>query len=73
MDKEEMNEPLLEEAKPEPPKPKAKRQPTAYNAFVKDNFSKVKDLPTKDRFKKIAEMWAEHKSKPAKKKRKKKE
>ena len=75
MDNQE--EPMMEEPTPtpEPPKPKAKRAPSAYNNFVKENFAKVKDLPTKERFQKIAKMWAEHKSAPKKpvKKRKKKE
>jgi len=73
MDNQLEEEPLVEQVKQEPPKPKAKRAPSAYNAFVKEHFSKVKDLPTKERFKKLGEMWKNHKEQPVKKKRKKKE
>ena len=48
-----------------PSAPKAKRAPSKYAQFVKDNYSKVRDLPSKERFKKIAEMWRASKTSPA--------
>ena len=38
-------------------KVKKTRPPTKYSMFVKENYSKVKDLPVKQRFRKLAEMW----------------
>ena len=47
-----------EPAKVEPAqKERKKRQPSKYALFIKDNYSKVKDLPVKERFKKLAQMW----------------
>ena len=44
-------------------KVKRNRQPTKYSLFVKENYNKVRDLPVKERFKKLAQMWKE--AKPA--------
>lgn len=41
---------------------KKKREPTEYAKFVKEKYPSVRDLPIKERFKKIASMW---KTKPA--------
>lgn len=38
-----------------------------YTDFVKANYSKVKKLPNKERFKELSKMWAEHKKKMVKK------
>lgn len=38
-----------------------------YTDFVKANYSKVKKLPNKERFKELGKMWAEHKKKMVKK------
>ena len=47
-----------EPAKVEPAqKERKKRQPSKYALFIKDNYSKVKELPVKERFKKLAQMW----------------
>ena len=40
---------------------KPKRKLSAYNLFVKAEMSKLKDVPHKDRMKKIGEMWKESK------------
>ncbi len=32
-----------------------------YTEFVKQNYDKVKNLPLKDRFKVLGQMWAKHK------------
>lgn len=37
-----------------------------YTDFVKANYSKVKKLPNKERFKELGKMWAEHKKKMVK-------
>ena len=39
-----------------------KRQPTAYGLFVKAKYDSVRDLPSKQRFAKIAEMWKAQKA-----------
>ena len=41
---------------------KKKREPSAYAKFVKEKYDSVRDLPSKERFKKIAEMWKKHKA-----------
>jgi hypothetical protein len=46
--------------------PKDKRKPSKYAEFVRANYIKVKDLPVKERFKKISVMWTEEKSKQTK-------
>lgn len=43
--------------------PKAKRKPTAYAQFVKDNYHTVRDKPCCDRFKILAKKWREQKAK----------
>ncbi len=45
---------------------KAKRKASAYNTFIQENYSKVLKFPPKDRFKKLASMWAKHKKKMSK-------
>jgi len=40
-----------------PKKEKKKREPSAYAKFVKEKYDSVRNLPSKERFKKIAEMW----------------
>jgi hypothetical protein len=40
-----------------------KRKPTAYSIFIRDNYSKVRDLPNKQRFKALSVMWKEEKAK----------
>lgn len=46
-------------------KPKKKREPTAYNIFVKENMPLVKkkypDLSRQDLMRKVAELWREKK------------
>jgi hypothetical protein len=44
-------------------KVKAKREPSAYNKFVKENYSKVADLDKKERFTQLSKMWKESKAK----------
>jgi len=46
---------------------KEKRKPSAYAEFVRANYSKVRDFPVKERFKKISVMWKEEKAKTSKK------
>ena len=41
---------------------KKKREPSAYAKFVKEKYDSVRDLQSKERFKKIAEMWKKHKA-----------
>lgn len=41
-----------------------------YTDFVKANYSKVKKLPNKERFKELGKMWREHKQKMVKKEKK---
>ena len=36
---------------------KPKRKLSAYNIYVKENMSKLKDVAPKDRMKKLGEMW----------------
>tara|TARA_R100000541_G_scaffold21148_1_gene30986 strand:- start:990 stop:1241 length:252 start_codon:yes stop_codon:yes gene_type:complete len=62
-----------------PVKVKAKRQPSAYNLFIKDTYKTLTDVPTNERFKRCSELWKEKKqkdleeaSKPKKKARAKK-
>lgn len=49
------------------PKKKAKREPSAYNKFVKEKFTELKkdkkfqELPNSERLKKISQMWKESK------------
>lgn len=38
-----------------------KKEIQTYADFVKANYSKVKDLPHKERFKKIGDMWKKQK------------
>ncbi len=52
--------------------PKKKRAPSAYNLFVKEQMAKMKDVPPKERFSKISEMWKKHKEKQEKASKKKK-
>ena len=48
----------VEPAKVEPAKKeRKKRQPSKYALFIKDNYSKANELPVKERFKKLAQMW----------------
>ena len=42
---------------------KKKREPSAYNKFVKENYSKVADLDRKERFTQLSKMWKESKGK----------
>jgi hypothetical protein len=42
---------------------KPKRAPSAYAQFVKANYSKVKDVPAKERFKKLGSLWRDQKAK----------
>ena len=42
---------------------KSKRQPTLFAIFVKENYSKVKELPNNERLKKLAELYKETKNK----------
>jgi hypothetical protein len=46
-------------------KPIKKRQPTAYNIFVKDQMNKIKnnnpEIPNKERLCEIARLWKEQK------------
>lgn len=65
---EEVEEKLEVQPKPE----KKKRAPSAYNLFVKEQMSKMKDVPPKERFSKISELWKKHKAKMAKASKKKK-
>ena len=44
-----------------------------YTDFIKANYSKVKKLPNKERFKELGKMWAEHKKKMVKDDKPKKE
>ena len=41
-----------------------KRKPSAYNQFVKEHYSKLKEdgIDTKERFQLLAKMWSEHKA-----------
>jgi len=49
------------------PKKKVKREPSAYNKFVKEKFTELKKdekfqkLPNSERLKKISQMWKESK------------
>jgi len=54
------------EVKVEKP-PRAPRAPSAYNLFVKENMSKLKDVPAKERMKKLGEMWKKQKTVDSKK------
>lgn len=57
-----MTDQNVEPMKPlEPMKPK--RQPSKFAQFVKDNYSKVRDLPNKERMKRLSQMYKESKSK----------
>ena len=40
---------------------------TVFSQFVKDNYDKVKQLPSKERFKKLGMMYQEQKKKMPKK------
>ena len=62
------SEPLVEEVKEEIKEEvvkelKKKREPSAYNKFVKENYSKVADLDRKERFTQLSKMWKESKGK----------
>ena len=52
---------------PAPSPKKAKREPSAYNKFVKAKFTELKkdkkfqDLPNSERLKQISQMWKESK------------
>ena len=52
-----------------PKKEKVKRKPSAYATFVKQTYhtEEIMALPSRDRFKAIAEKWSEHKAKLSKK------
>jgi len=68
---ENVEEVIIEEpAEVKVEKPKAKRAPSAYNMFVKENMSKLKDVPVKERMKKLGVMWKEQKAKAEKKAKK---
>ncbi len=63
---ESQSAPIVEDVKEEikeeeVKKVKAKREPSAYNKFVKENYSKVKDLDRKERFSALSKMWKESK------------
>ena len=47
----------------EAPKKVPKRPPTAYSLFVKEHYASTKDIPLKERFKKMSELWSQHKQK----------
>ena len=51
--------------------PRAPRKPSAYNLFVKENMSKLSNIPAKERMKKLGEMWKEQKEAESKPKAKK--
>lgn len=62
------SEPLVEEVKEEIKEEvvkelKKKREPSAYNKFVKENYSKVADLDRKERFSALSKLWKESKGK----------
>jgi len=62
------SEPIVEEVKEEIKEEvvkelKKKREPSAYNKFVKENYSKVADLDRKERFTQLSKMWKESKAK----------
>lgn len=42
---------------------KTKRKPSAYAMYVKQNYSKVKDLPASQRFAALGKLWAAEKAK----------
>lgn len=52
-----------EQQKKEPEKTKPKKNPTKFAIFVKEKYNEVKDLPNKDRLKKLAQMYREQKDK----------
>jgi len=54
--KQEVKEVEVKETKP-------KRQPTHFAIFVKENYSKVKELPNNERLKKLSELYKETKNK----------
>lgn len=65
---EELSKMKSEPPTPAPsPKKKAKREPSAYNIFVKAKFTELKkdkkfqELPNHERLKKISQMWKESK------------
>ena len=65
---EELSKMKTEPPTPAPsPKKKAKREPSAYNKFVKAKFTELKKdekfqkLPNSERLKKISQMWKESK------------
>lgn len=47
----------------EAPKTKTKRNPSAYNLFIKDTYKTLTDVPTNERFKRCSELWKEKKQK----------
>jgi hypothetical protein len=66
--KEELSKMKAVPSTPTPsPKKKAKREPSAYNKFVKEKFTELKkdtkfqELPNSERLKKISQMWKESK------------
>ena len=71
-DVENLVEEVEEKVKVEPKPEKKKRAPSAYNLFVKEQMSKMKDVPPKERFSKISELWKKHKEKQEKASKKKK-
>lgn len=71
-DVEELVKEVEEKVKVEKIVPKKKRAPSAYNLFVKEQMAKMKDVPPKERFSKISEMWKKHKEKQEKASKKKK-
>ena len=60
---EEVKEEIKEEVVKEVKKVKAKREPSEYNKFVKENYSKVADLDRKERFSALSKLWKESKGK----------
>ena len=54
--KEEIKDEVVKELK-------KKREPSAYNKFVKENYSKVADLDRKERFSALSKLWKESKAK----------
>ena len=60
---QEVKEEIKEEEVKEVKKVKAKREPSAYNTFVKENYAKVADLDRKERFSALSKLWKESKAK----------
>ena len=65
--KEELSKMKSDPSTPAPSPKKAKREPSAYNKFVKEKFTELKkdkkfqELPNSERLKQISKMWRESK------------